>query len=124
MKAALFLFVAFACAGCNVTCSRSGDSHGGGIGAGAGGFSVGPSSPTPSRVVAVKVTRSGEIYFERRRVTLEELDAELKKLPRSEAGVCYFRESPEGAAHAAAVGVMRKIVEARLPVTMSPEECV
>ena len=119
MKAALFLVLAVTFAGCHATCARGG----GGIGAGAGGVSFGPqSSPqqTPSRVVAVKVTRSGEIYFDKRRVTLDELAAELGKLPKGQAGVCYYRE---GEPHPVAVEAMGKIAEARLPVTLSAEEC-
>jgi hypothetical protein len=48
-------------------------------------------------VYGVNVTKSGEIFYEKRRVSIDELMKEVNQLPKSGTAVCFHIEEPERA---------------------------
>lgn len=67
----------------------------------------------------IRVTRQGEIFFDDARITLEALRASLAGLRARRGVVWYYREAAGSDAPAAAMDVIRLVVEHRLPISMS-----
>ena len=79
--------------------------------------------PSSEKYSTVKITARGEIYLNDRRASLEELDAELRRLKKLNGGVLFHQEPPEDnsrkKAAAVAGAVMRKIRELKLEMAHS-----
>ncbi len=76
----------------------------------------------PTQIAKIKVQADGAIFLDEKPVSLEDLRAELEKLSKVKgAAVYYYRENPKGKPHPAAAitGVLKAIMEARLPVRLS-----
>ncbi|MFL6282507.1 MAG: ExbD/TolR family protein [Pyrinomonadaceae bacterium] len=74
--------------------------------------------PSSEKNAIVKITAKGELYVNDRQVSLEELDAELRRVKKVGGGVLFQEEPPEDGsrekAAAVASAVMRKIRELKL----------
>jgi hypothetical protein len=77
-----------------------------------------------SEVAKIKITTIGEIYLNKRRVTLEELDVELRRLKKANGIVWYYREPEEPNEKVATVihDVIEKIIELKLPIKLSEKD--
>jgi hypothetical protein len=73
----------------------------------------------PTQVVKIKVDQAGEIYVDRRHVTLEELRQELAKLRQSGGGIWYNLEDPS---HPQARAVQKDIIDSHLPIKITREK--
>jgi hypothetical protein len=69
-------------------------------------------------IVRVKVTRSGSIQLDGRRVSLEDLDQPFAKAAAAHGTVYYYREDPSGEAPPIASQVLKKIIDHKLPVRL------
>jgi hypothetical protein len=70
----------------------------------------------PTQVAKVRVSAGGEIYFNERTVTLDQLRTEFQSLQRVRGGVWYLDESSGGAFRQQGQTVKKEIIEARLPI--------
>ena len=76
-----------------------------------------------SRTVSVKVTKAGEVFYNQRAVSPDELGKELEGLPRESTVVCYHREEMDREPHPVAEEVIKKIIEVGVAVRLSEKEC-
>lgn len=80
---------------------------------------------TPN-VAKVKIAKNGDIYLNKRRVSLKELKQELRQLKESEGIVWYYREKPQkdpkGKVEAVMQDVLKIIIELKLPVKLSEKD--
>ncbi len=79
--------------------------------------------PKFDRTVSIKVTKAGEVFYNKKPVSPDELGQELKALPSEGTLVCYHREEGDKEPHPIAVEVVKKVIEAGLPVRLSEKEC-
>ena len=88
---------------------------------------VGPKSGEPAKefrnTVSIKVTKGGEVFYNKKAISVDELGSELNRLPKDDTAVCYYREEGDRAAPPVAVEVIQKITDARLAVHLSRVEC-
>jgi hypothetical protein len=73
----------------------------------------------PVTVAKIKVDQAGEIYLNKKAVTLEELRQELVKLKQTNGGVWYRLEDPS---HPQAKAVRKAIMESQLPIKITQEK--
>ncbi|MCA1634547.1 MAG: hypothetical protein LC802_12855 [Acidobacteria bacterium] len=83
----------------------------------------GEAAPKFGKVVSIKVTKAGEVFYNKKAVSVDELAGELNRLPKDDTAVCYDREEGDRDAPPVALEVIRKITDARLAVRLSREEC-
>jgi hypothetical protein len=67
----------------------------------------------------IRVGRTGEIWFDDARVTLDALPPLLRELRAAGGSVWYYREEVETEPVPEAMAVVRLVVEHRLPISMS-----
>jgi hypothetical protein len=79
--------------------------------------------PKFDKMVSIKVTKAGEVFYNKKPVSVDELARELNQLPKASTGVCYYREDPGSEPPPVAKQVLQKIIDARLAVKLSEEEC-
>jgi biopolymer transport protein ExbD len=79
--------------------------------------------PKFDKMVSIKVTKGGEIFYNKRPVSVQELGDELNKLDRSNTGVCYHREAGNEEPHPVVKEVLQKVIDAKLAIKLSEEEC-
>ncbi len=79
--------------------------------------------PKFDEYVSIKVTKGGEVFYNKKQVTVDELGGELKKLDGSKTAVCYYREAGDGEPHPVYKDVIRKVIDARLAIKLSEKEC-
>jgi hypothetical protein len=76
--------------------------------------------PVDANVVKIAVSRAGEITLNGREATINEVRAAFAKLAESKGVVWYYREgAEEEEPHPNAMLVIRAIVDAKLPVSLS-----
>jgi hypothetical protein len=73
--------------------------------------------------VSIKLTKGGEVFYNKRPVSVEELGDELKKLDRTNTAVCYHREAGDEPPHPVYKDVLQKVIDAKLAIKLSEEEC-
>lgn len=78
-----------------------------------------PAGANRTPVGRIRVTREGEIFYDGARTTLEALRTSLVGLRARRGVVWYYREAGGSGAPAAAMDVVRLVVEHRLPISMS-----
>jgi copper chaperone CopZ len=89
------------------------------------GFQVAKESGTaePSvigiAVVKVSVLSTGDISADGQKVTIAELAAKLAKVKAASGQVWYYREDAGGEPPAAAIQVIRLVVDNQLPISLS-----
>ncbi|HWS90580.1 MAG TPA: hypothetical protein VN282_26670 [Pyrinomonadaceae bacterium] len=81
------------------------------------------SEPKFDKVVSIKVTKDGRVFYNKRPVSVDELGDELKKLDNKDTAVCYYREAGAEEPPPVYKEVIRKVTDARLAVKLSEEEC-
>jgi hypothetical protein len=82
------------------------------------GFGAVVFASDPPPIAKVKVSRSGNILLDGRPASLNDLDKRLSELVKSRGVVWYYRENPTGEPPPAAMKVLEKIVEHKLPVRL------
>lgn len=107
------LWLMLACAALLAGCAREASEAG----------PPGEAAPKLSKFVSIKVTKGGEVFYNKKAVTLEELAKELNQVPKDDTAVCYYREEGDKEPHPIAIEVIKKIIDARLAVRLSKEEC-
>ena len=79
--------------------------------------------PKFEKYVSIKVTKGGEVFYNKKSVSVDELGGELNRLDRSSTAVCYYREAGDTEPHPVYREVIQKVIDARLAVKLSTEEC-
>ncbi|MBA3241687.1 MAG: hypothetical protein H0T60_10725 [Acidobacteria bacterium] len=74
-------------------------------------------------LVSIKVTKRGEVFCNKKAISVDELGSELNRHPKDDTAVCYYREEGDKDAPPVAVEVIQKITDARLAVHLSRVEC-
>jgi len=69
-------------------------------------------------IAKVKVVENGQIYLNRKPVSLDELGDEFARMKNLNGVVWYYRLSQSQAAEASGVAIMKKVTEYRLPVKL------
>lgn len=76
--------------------------------------------PVDANVAKIAISRAGEITLNGREATIDEVRAALAKLSESKGIVWYYREgADEEEPHPNAMLVIRAVVDAKLPVSLS-----
>ncbi len=73
----------------------------------------------PIEVAKVKVNHAGEIYLNKKPVTIEKLGQEFARLKQANGGVWYYLEDPS---HPQAKVVEQAIRDTRLPIKLTREK--
>jgi biopolymer transport protein ExbD len=73
-----------------------------------------------NRSAKVKVDERGDIYLNKKRVSLEALDKEFTRIKKVNGFVWYYRSAQGKAADASGLDVMKKIMDYQLPVKLCP----
>jgi biopolymer transport protein ExbD len=79
--------------------------------------------PKFDKTVNVKVTKAGEVFYNKQPISLDELAAELNRLPKKTTVVCYYREAGDKEPPPITRQVIQKIIDAKLAVKLSEKEC-
>jgi hypothetical protein len=77
--------------------------------------------PSDLAIAKIRVFRDGRITLDEKVVSLEELPAKLSRLKENSGVVWYYRENGGSEPHPNAVAVIQRVIDARLPVSMSSE---
>jgi biopolymer transport protein ExbD len=75
-----------------------------------------------SEFAKVKVTKTGEIFLNKKPTSMEELKKEFARLKSVNGAVMYHRENPTEEASPQAMAVIQAIAEAKLPVQLSEKD--
>jgi hypothetical protein len=73
-------------------------------------------------IAKVRAYRNGKITLNGREVTMEEMRKGFSDLKKKNGVVWYFREAAEQEPHSNATLVVKEIIDAKLPVSMSNKE--
>jgi len=73
-------------------------------------------------IAKVRAYRNGKITLNGREVTIEEMQNGFSDLKKKNGVVWYFREAAEQEPHPNATLVVKAIIDAKLPVSMSNKE--
>src|SRR5574341_438732 len=79
-----------------------------------------PSKPDQT-IARIRVRNTGEIWFDDRRVTIEQLRSRLADLRARDGAVWYYRETGMLAPPPEAMAVIQLVIECRLPISMSTQ---
>jgi hypothetical protein len=72
-------------------------------------------------VARVKVSKAGDIYFDRERISREALVRRLKTLKAKGGHVIYYRESPSSAPSREALSVLEAVAASKIPVQLGSD---
>jgi biopolymer transport protein ExbD len=73
-------------------------------------------------VTRIKVAQDGTIFLNGSKASLEDVKKNLEQLKANKGRVRYFRENPQGEAPPQALGVIKAITDAGVPIKLCTSE--